>query len=147
MPTWYTGLATDVQSYFSSANAQNTAACASSPAPNTSAGLSSGAKGGIAGGAIGGAAMIAGLAYLIYTKLIAPKAMAKSAPTPSEPDDSGKPWQDNSGGQWQHQDNNGQPWQNSSGQPDTVNEPPTNSNTGGPKMSQPAGWSGVTGDP
>jgi hypothetical protein len=83
--------------------------------------------------------MIAGLAYLIYTKLIAPKALAKSAPTQGQPDNSGQPWQDNSGGQWHPQDN--------SGQPNTMSQLPTNSIAGGPEMSQPGGWSGVTGDP
>ena len=146
-PAWYTGLETDVQSYFSSANAQNTAACSPSPMSNQSVGLSSGAKGGIAGGAIAAAALLGGLAYLAFTKFIAPKPMAKSAPTQAQPDNTGQSWQDNSGQPWQQQDNTEQPWQDNTGQPNTLNQPTAGPNSGGPEMSQPGGWSGVTGDP
>lgn len=100
-PSWYTSLPPEVQSYYSSVNQDNTAAC-TSPGPSSTAtstqaqqsstggGLSTGAKVGIALGAVGAVAALLSALWTILKGNPCGHSPAKSAPaaapqTPSKP--------------------------------------------------------------
>jgi hypothetical protein len=71
-PSWYSDLPSSAQSYFSSLNAGNVAACSSAAGADSDtskgSGLSTGAKAGIAVGAIAGVAIVALMIWLMIAK-------------------------------------------------------------------------------
>ncbi|KAF2664286.1 hypothetical protein BT63DRAFT_105389 [Microthyrium microscopicum] len=136
-PTWWSSLPGDSQTYFSSVNSANNAACTSCPASGGSAGLSTGAKAGIGVGAVAGVAGIAALvAFLIkagvFSSVAGGGAAANSAAMTANVSSSAA------------QAGNGQAAMNSmsAGQAGQAGQAQM---AQGAMGTQGAGWSGVTG--